>query len=105
MALAPMALRLDSCLPRAIISISGRSRGELRGKLDEAIALRADGGAEAGHDVRDIAELLQDGVVGNGAHARRSPRSATPPASLCRFTGREPVLNRRFGPKAPSSAR
>ena len=27
-------------------------------------------GAEAGDDVRDIAELLQDGVVGNGAHAR-----------------------------------
>ena len=41
------------------------------GELDEAVALRADGGAEPGHHVGDIAELLQDGVVGDGAHARR----------------------------------
>ena len=32
---------------------------------------RADRRAEARDDVRDVAELLQDGVVGNGAHARR----------------------------------
>ena len=57
-------------MPRAIISSSGRSRCELRGELDEALALRADRGAEAGDDVGHIAELLQDRVVGNGAHAR-----------------------------------
>src|SRR4029079_11892773 len=40
------------------------------GKLDEAFALGADRGAETGDDVGYITELLQDRVVGNGAHAR-----------------------------------
>ena len=71
MALAPTALRLDSCLARAIISISGLQPRRALGELDEALALRADRGAESRHHVRDVAELLQDCVVRDGAHARR----------------------------------
>ena len=41
------------------------------GQLVEAIAVGADGRAEAGDDVGDVAELLEDRVVRDGAHARR----------------------------------
>ena len=40
-------------------------------ELVEALAIGADRRAEAGDDVGDITELLQDRVVGNGAHACR----------------------------------
>ncbi len=70
MALAPMALRLESCLPRAIISKQRTQALRVARELDEALALGADRRAEAGDDVGHIAELLQDRVVGNGAHAR-----------------------------------
>ena len=45
-----------------------QARGAL-GQLHETLALRADGGAEARDHVRHVAELLQDGVVGDRAHA------------------------------------
>ena len=69
MALAPTALRLDSCLARAIISISSCRRGERfasstkRSRSEPTAAPRPD------DDVGDVAELLQDRVVGDRAHA------------------------------------
>ena len=99
MALAPMALRLESCLPRAIISSSGRRRCATCGQLDEPLALGADRGAEPGDDVGDIAELLQDGVVRNGAHARYGLPSIAPRASALPLDGPRSGLEQQVRPE------
>ncbi len=74
---------------------SGRNRS---GEREAALA-------DAVHAVGHPAELLEDGVVGDGAQLARmaDARSARRHRSA-RAAGREPVLSSSEGPKVPISA-
>jgi len=100
-----MALRLESCLPRAIISMSGRRRRDVR---DSSMKRSRSDPTAAPRPETTFAvypNCCRMALLGMARIRDTALRSTAPVASICRFTGRDPVLKRMFAPKALSTAR